>query len=159
MGHCLFSGLVYGRTSRIFLDFRFLLHASVPHRCPSELRAKIFHSHRFIDLRLRPFEGHRFRKAAGRRRVHLRIISRRSSLQYEYNEARRILPEDPLRYRALRKYANAKQSSISLRLNSMFFKRHSNNSQIPLWKDAASCKGPSEPFPKMQHAFLSCPNF
>lgn len=103
LSNYLFLDLVYARPSHVFLDFRFLFHASVPDRRPSELCEKIFHSYRSIDLRFHPPKGHCFRKSPGRRDIYLRVISRWCSLQYDYHETRRILPEDSLRYRALRK--------------------------------------------------------
>lgn len=123
-----FLDLVQGRSSHVFLDFRFLLHASVPHRRPSELRKKVFHSHRSPSLRFLSLKGHSFRKAASRRNIHLRLISWRCSLQYGYNEARRILPEDPLRYRALCKWTQSKAQS--LQLNSMLLEQCSNDSNL-----------------------------
>ena len=126
--------MVQGRSSHIFLDFRFLLHASVSHRRPSELREKIFHSHWSPGLRFFSLKGHRFRKATGRRSIHLRLISWWCSLRYGYNEARRILPEDPLWYRTLCKWTQSKAQS--LQLNSSCFS--SNTRTISVWKDAAS---------------------
>lgn len=102
-----FLDLVRFRSAYVLLDFRFLLHTGVSDGSPSELREEIFHPHRPARLRFLSVERHRFRKSAGRRGLRLRTISRRGALQYDHNEARRVLPKNPLRHRALRKSKRA----------------------------------------------------
>lgn len=86
------------------LDLRFLFHTGVPHGCASKLREEIQDTDRSPRLRFWASQGKRIRYTAGRRRLHLRLVPRRSPFQYEYDETGRIVPENFVRRRASREY-------------------------------------------------------
>lgn len=98
------AAMVRWRTTDILLDLWFLLHTGVSHRRTTELREEIFDTDRFARLRLCPFEGNCFPWTTNRWCLHLRSIPRWSSFQHEHDETWRIIAENFVRRRSLRKY-------------------------------------------------------
>lgn len=117
--------MVRGGAADDILDLRFLFHSSVPHGRASELREEIQDTDRSARLRFRTSEEERIRHAAGRWRLHLRLVPGRSPFQFGHDATRRIVPENFVRRCPFREYSS-QSSSISCPDNKDSEKQFSN---------------------------------